>query len=634
MARPTQRIFNNRQIRRLVYRFDASLNRHIGGALVLLLFGLMLVIVAVGSLMSLPTWGPSNSSVTLLEGWWLGLTRSLDPGTFGNDLGSEFRVLGLVVTLFGILALAIVIGLVSNGVDQRISHLRSGRAEVMESGHFLILGWSNKAAAIVSELLHSSSKKPPRIVVMSNCDRDQVEDKIGSLVGHKLSRHVVVRTGDQTNSFEIARTKPLEARSIIVVNEDEPDADADVVRTLMSLLQLDGGLDSTPVIAEIDDENVAATLNALAGPNLYCVNSLSLVARITAQTLRNPGLSIVYENLLDFNGEELYIVPIPSDGSSTFSQLANQVRNGILLGVVNDTGDVSIAPGADRIVTVGELGIVLALDRESIDFHTKEESVSSSVSIEFLDALNEPETFLILGWSAIGPLVLDELDPYAPPGSKVIIAADPRYSIVPKSANYNNFEISSFIETDSTNYLELTSLLEKFPEVSHILIVCYRNEISTKSSDAKTLLTLAQIRHILDNDTKLQKVTLISELLEIADVSIAASASPDDYVISERLTSLYMAQIAAQPNLAPVLDEFFAAGGHDISFRGLAVAQEFSLSALAATEALRDDVLLGWRRKQSKKALMESGISLNPGKEVSNLFEENDAIITVRKLQI
>lgn len=633
MARSTQRLFKNRFIRKLVYRFDASLNRHIGGALLLLLFGLMFVIVAVGTLMSLPTWGPSNRSISLLEGWWLGLTRSLDPGTFGNDLGSEFRVLGLVVTLFGILALAIVIGLVSNGVDQRISHLRSGRAEVMETGHFLILGWSNKAAAIVSELLRSSSKKPPRIVVMSNCDRDQVEDKIGSLVGHKLGRHVVVRTGDQTNSNEIARTKPLEARSIIVVNEDAPDADADVVRTLMSLLQLDGGLDSTPVIAEIDDENVAATLSAIAGPNLYCVNSLNLVARITAHTLRNPGLSIVYENLLDFDGEELYIVPNPSDGSSTFADLANQTEHGILLGVISESGEVLIAPGSERVVAARESLIVLALDRESINFQTKTEVVRASVAIEFKDDATWPETFLILGWSAIGPLVLKELDSYAPQGSKVIVAADPRYSAVSAGANYKNFEITSSIETDSTNYLALTSLLSEFPEVSHILILCYRDEISTKSSDAKTLLTLAQIRHILDKDTNLKNVTLISELLEIADVSIAASASPDDYVISERLTSLYMAQIAAQPNLAPVLDEFFAAGGHDISFRGLAVGQEFSLSALAATEVLRDDVILGWRRKRAGNALRENGISLNPSKEMSNFFEENDAIITVRKLQ-
>ena len=58
------------------------------------------------------------------------------------------------------------------------------------------------------------------------------------------------------------------------------------------------------VVAEVGDAATATSLKALLGKRLVTVNSDDVVTELTAQPCRQRGLSTVFRELLDFDGDE------------------------------------------------------------------------------------------------------------------------------------------------------------------------------------------------------------------------------------------------------------------------------------------------------------------------------------------
>jgi hypothetical protein len=92
------------------------------------------------------------------------MLRVVDAGTFAGDTGWVTRTVGFLVTIAGIFIAGSLIGLIANGVDQRIEELRKGRSTVLEHDHTLILGWSERVPAIVNDCDRHNRKEPQSIV--------------------------------------------------------------------------------------------------------------------------------------------------------------------------------------------------------------------------------------------------------------------------------------------------------------------------------------------------------------------------------------------------------------------------------------------------------------------------------------
>jgi hypothetical protein len=150
---------------RLRYAFDNSMSR---GATALIGYLGVVCIVLIAffallvSLLRIAPAGEENPS--FLEALWLSLMRTLDPGTMGGDAGWAFRVTMLGVTLGGIFLVSSLIGVINNGIDEKLDQLRKGRSMVLEKDHTLILGWSPKIFTILSEraLANENRSKPKR----------------------------------------------------------------------------------------------------------------------------------------------------------------------------------------------------------------------------------------------------------------------------------------------------------------------------------------------------------------------------------------------------------------------------------------------------------------------------------------
>ena len=58
----------------------------------------------------------------------------------------------------------------------------------------------------------------------------------------------------------------------------------------------------------------------VGGDEAVLIQSSDVIARITAQTCRQSGLSVVYQELMDFDGAEIYFKEEPALVGQTYRQ--------------------------------------------------------------------------------------------------------------------------------------------------------------------------------------------------------------------------------------------------------------------------------------------------------------------------
>ena len=72
----------------------------------------------------------------------------------------------------------------------------------------------------------------------------------------------------------------------------------------------------------------ADTLEAVTDGAVVTVNSDRVIAEVTAQACHERGLSAVFQEMLDFDGDELYFRAFPELVGATYAQAPAGVREG------------------------------------------------------------------------------------------------------------------------------------------------------------------------------------------------------------------------------------------------------------------------------------------------------------------
>ena len=100
----------------------------------------------------------------------------------------------------------------------------------------MILNWSSSIFDVLSELaIANQSRKNPRIVIMADRDKVEMEDEIAAKV--KLGKtRVICRSGDPTDLYDLSLTAHDTSRSIIILSPDADDADGNVLKSILALV--------------------------------------------------------------------------------------------------------------------------------------------------------------------------------------------------------------------------------------------------------------------------------------------------------------------------------------------------------------------------------------------------------------
>ena len=138
----SKRTMNNKEEaplkKRIAYMVDVCFSVYPYAKLLALLFATIFLIGFGG----LALYAVSDGS--LAEALWLSWTFVADSGNHADRVGTGPRIVSVSISSGGMLIFAMMLGLVSDAISEKVDSLRKGKSEVIEKNHILILGWSDK----------------------------------------------------------------------------------------------------------------------------------------------------------------------------------------------------------------------------------------------------------------------------------------------------------------------------------------------------------------------------------------------------------------------------------------------------------------------------------------------------------
>lgn len=620
---------------RLRYEFDKSMS---AGPIALIgwlaLLSLVVIIAASIVLVLFQVAPEGGQPVDFMEAAWESLMRSMDAGTVAGDTGWSFRAVGLVVTIAGIFIFSTLIGVLSSGIEGKLEELRKGRSQVLEKDHTVILNWSPSIFDVISELVVANrSRNRPRIVIMANRDKVEMEDEIAAKVGELGNTRIICRSGDPTDLYDLSLVTPQMARSIIILSPDEQDdPDSCVVKSILALVH-DPRRRAEPyrIAAEIRDARNVEVARVVGGREAQLVLADDLIGRIVVHSSRQSGLSAVYSELLDFDGCEIYTVEQKGLAGRTFGEALTAYENSALIGLVTADGHVEINPSMDRRITLTDRAVIIAEDDAAIQI--TEPSVQPDRSQVRLpaDTVAHAERVLLLGWNRRAPIITMELSRYVEPGSVLTIAADTptiEEDIAALTVASENLKVY-FSRTDITSRKALEDL--DVSSYDHILVLGYSDILAPQPTDTGTLVTLLHLRKIAEASG--HRVQVVSEMVDVRNRELAEVTRADDFVVSNKLVSLMLAQASENDALTAIFDDLLDEEGSELYMRPASdyVALGVPVTFYTVTDAARQrgEVAIGYHRPRPKAAA--NGIVINPVKSVAETYVEGDRLIILAR---
>ncbi|HEY5229713.1 MAG TPA: hypothetical protein VIJ11_02325 [Galbitalea sp.] len=616
---------------RIRYRFDNVMARGTGAIIALLglvTFAFILLIAVILEIFHIFPGGDRANQFPFGEAIWQNLLRTLDTGTMAGDTGWGYRIASLVITVAGIFVAASLIGIISSAFDSKVEDLRKGGSKVLEKDHTLILGWSAKVFPIVSELLVANeSRRKASIVILADYDKVEMDDAIRSHFPKSGNTRVITRSGDPMSLIDLELGNPSGARSIIILApEGADDPDSLVIKTTLALTNNPSrGENEFHIVGEIQDPNNIEAATLVGKNEAHWVLASDLISRITVQTCRQSGLSVVYTELLDFEGDEIYFSEQPSLAGKSYFETQLAFSDSTVMGLVKGD-DILINPSADTIYAAGDQLILIAEDDSTIHLDDGP-GVPDTTSISSAKALTKkPEHTLVLGYNSGLHAMLSELSEYVAPGSTVTVVADvetPAFTKFPKLP-------VSFTRGDSTSRRVLEQLDVK--HFDHIIVLAYKDTLDNQRADAKTLITLLHLRDM--GERAGVDLSVVSEMLDDRNRELAEVTKADDFIVSDKLISLMLSQVSENKQLTGVFDILFSSEGSEIYLRpaDLYITPGATVDFYAVLEAARrrGETAIGYRiAADAHNADAAYGVAVNPKKTDTVTFTGRDKVIVL-----
>lgn len=557
---------------------------------------------------------------------WFSLMHALDPGTVVGAEGLAYRAIMLITTFGGLVFLAGLIGIVSGAFDTKVEELRKGRSRVIESDHTLILGWNSRVFSLIKEIsLANLSRKKASIVILAAGDKVEMEDAIKERVGRIGKTRVIVRSGDPMSLADLEIASHSTARSIIILAGDEAEnADLVTMKTALALVNNPNRPEQQyHIVAELQELENLERAQLVSAKEVKWILAGDVMSRIMVQTSRQSGLSQIFLDLLDFDGDEIYFTQRPQLVGKSYLQAQHEFSNATLIGVLRD-GDLALNPARTMKIKEGDQLIVIAPDDSLIrtsDSYAFDKAAISNSKI----AAPKPEKALILGQNENLPVILSELEQYVAKGSSVTLVSDqPKMTVTPSE----KLKLT-FVSGDPTSRAVLDRV--KVQSFDHIIVLANR-ELSSEESDAITLITLLQLRAIAAKSGK--SFNIVTEMLDDKNRQLAESAEADDFIVSDQLIGLMMSQISENPNLAEVFGYLFSSEGSEISLHPASwyvkLGETVDMHVLIEAAAKRGETAIGYRKADLESSQQNSyGVALNPEKVRRFKLVEGDKVIVL-----
>jgi len=565
--------------------------------------------------------------------------------------GVGYKVFAILAGIAGIVMLSALIAFITTALDQKIYELKRGRSKVIESGHTLILGWSEqRIAEMLRELvLANESEKDACVVILANKDKEDMDDILRLRVRETATTRIVTRSGDVASITNLDMVSLESCKSVIILADcDDTDSaerkassDAKAIQTVLATMGNDIESEDFSVVVEIFNPTHREIVRSSFPDHVITVNTSDILAKLLVQTSRSVGLSTVYNEILSFDGCEMYFYDADWGGSS-FGEIGYRFPDGVPIGIRSGDGSIALNPDAGRTLQQDDEILIIADDDSTIEL------LAAPVAAPVVHALSGErqqqriERELMIGWSFKSSAIIREFADYIVDGSQIhVLLKNPTSEqiadIEALDREIDSIDVSLLVK-DCLNIEDLMSV--KPFEYDNIIILAGNavddTEVDAARVDSENIVALLLLRRIFSQYADESASTkLITEILDSQNDALVAKAGVQDVIISNRLVSMIMAQISESADIERVYDDIFQEDGSEIYLKPVslyfeALPPEASFADMMAIAQQRGEICIGVKTMAHENdKSRNNGIQLIPEKTAEFNLQPDDKLVVL-----
>ncbi|MEZ6096143.1 MAG: hypothetical protein R3C03_18275 [Pirellulaceae bacterium] len=637
---------------RIRYRFDNFMSR--GGSSIfvslLVVFVCLLIIISAlrGILLFFLPVDPERGGGAL-HNIYIAFLQMTDPGNMAQDIDSSpwYKIAAVLGGLSGVVMLSSLIAFITTALDQKIAQLKKGHSKVVESDHTLILGWNERVTEIIRELaIANESEDNPVVVILSPLDKEEMDDYLKLNLPDTKNTRVVTRSGSVSSLVNLDIVSLNTCKSVICLascnisasDDEKLSSDTSIIKTVLALVASRPDDVQLNIVAEIFFERNRRVVTDISQDEVSTVDTNEILAKILVQTSRSVGLSVVYNEVLSFDGCEMYFHEADWNGIA-FGPMAYHFPDGIPMGIRRQDGTLLINPPSDERMQDGDSILILAEDDSTIDFQSS--PIAKPRKLKMAGGRRElgQEHNLVIGWTAKVETILREYADYVLEGSRVdIMLRAPDDSVVDRIAELNQELDSIHVSLIDGNPMQTEGLIavEPFKYDNIIILSQGQGAIDDERTDSETIVILLLLRKIFqDHPEESKNVKLITEILDSENQSLVSKAGVNDFIISNRFVSMVLAQISEDADTQRVYDDLFSEDGSEIYLKPASLyfetlPIEVTYADMIDIAQQREEVCLGVKIKKLEQNMDQNfGVKLIPDKNAVYRLTAEDTLVVL-----
>lgn len=589
-----------------------------------------------------------SGSENIFHHAWITFLEMTDPGNMNQDNSSStiIKISTILAGFLGVIIFSMLVAFIITNMEAVIYSFRKGKSKVFENDHTLILGWNERVVDIIKEIiLANESEKYGCIVILAQKDKEEMDEIIDIQITDKKTTRIVTRHGNPSFMSDIVRINASHAKSAIVLAscsdnstmDEKLDSDNKSIKVIMAMLACQDENNDIPIVAEIFSKQKRDIIKFFKKDNILAIDSWNILGKLLVQTSMTSGLEIVYSEILSFDGDEIYFYQADWD-NITFGELPFHFQDGVPMGIHKSNGELIMRPDPETMMQNDDEIIILAEDDSTIKF--RKQKLIEPIELEFADGKTEQTSkgILILGWHHIAKILINEYDDYLKDGSIInVIIKNPSQEIKDEihdlKKNYENLNIN-LIESDALSY---ESLVEAAPYTYDNVIILSQNENDTpEKMDTDTLVILLLLRKILEEKGEVNANTkIITQILNSENQELIIQTDVDDFIISNKLITMILAQLSEELKLNKLYDDIFEEDGSEIYVKSCSLYMknlpcDVRFADIMALANKREEICLGIRiNSLSKSPENNFGVKLNLAKDEIVRLNENDYLVVL-----
>lgn len=536
--------------KRFRYWFDKQMAKGTAVMIAMLTVLMLIVVLLLAGAIMIAGGGYDGEAI------WTVLSTTINAWMPEADEDIWSTVFVSIAAIFGLFFTSFIIGIISSGVEEKLSSLRQGNSVVLENNHIVILGFKQAEYTLIRQLILAIGGDKACIVVADDTDKVEMEEAIRSNVEFPRNIRLICRNTDITAPASLECCSIETASQVIV----QPFDDKKTIKTLLAVSSYmkDYSNVKVRITTAITDERLMIPYYTRKKYGFTMLRIREIVARIIAHSCTQNGLSNAFMEVFDFNGNEIYMEKLDGMNGRVFKDILYFADGGVPIGVYRD-GDTYLNPDRNFELRDGDELIVFEEKKGDISIVSKNYLYESKYETEYVPEPLSKVKVLIIGSNNKLGMIVDEL-----PGNvdQVILAGVRHKEEKRKMCQAIRDDIEyELVERDVMDQAVLEEITADVDQIVVLSDYAYEEE----DADLRSMMIIIKLRDIKERWHR--DFTITAEMRREDSRNLIGNDDSTDFIVSSNMSAMVLAQIAENDRLYNTFHELLSNEGNEFELK-------------------------------------------------------------------